>query len=149
MAMFPPKDAPLDDEERDDIYLSLPESEALGIKLRAGKKIEVKQRQSSTGAQTLRAGIEGGIEQWVKWSFDLMAKNDKGEPIKSPHEIAPPGYWTIIKKRRLLRKFEVNAAEKVAAVDAVNQRPGVGLAGSERQEMVESWLRVLWQVGYR
>ena len=141
-----PKDAPIDNEARDDIYLSLPDSAALGIKLRAGKKIEVKQRQSSTGVQTLRAGIEGGIEQWVKWSFDLMATDDKGEPIRSPHEIAPPGYWTIIKKRRLLRKFAVIAAEKVITVDAVNQRPDEGC----NMELV--WLEVngkqWWSLGF-
>lgn len=132
-----PKDAPIDDEARDDIYLSLPDSEALGIKLRAGKKIEVKQRLSSSGVQTLRAGIEGGVEQWVKWSFDLMARND---------EIASPGYWTVIKKRRLLRKFAVIAAEKVTVVDAVNQRPDEGC------NMELAWLEVngkkWWSLGF-
>src|SRR5690349_4976196 len=88
-------DAPLDDESRDDVYYGL-DSNILSFKLRPVRKsqeaeeiqrfdkVEIKQRHADAGIQKLGERVDGHVEQWVKWSLDLLQKNEKGEPVPAP-----------------------------------------------------------------
>lgn len=140
-----PADALIDDETRDDIYLSLPTTLDLGIKLRAKDRIEVKQRRVDLGVEQLRDDISGRLEQWVKWSFPLLKVDDKGNEVKPPDVALPPGSWITVKKRRLLRKFEVRPDGAVTAVSA-KSRPGQGC------NLEVAWLTIdgmtWWSLGF-
>lgn len=85
-----PTDALINNERRDNIYLSLPTTVNFGIKLRAKDKIEVKQRRGDMGVEPFRDGISGCLEQWVKWSFPLLKVNEKGNEVKPPDIALPP-----------------------------------------------------------
>ena len=117
---------PFSDESRDDIYLSLTKTTDLSIKMRAGKNLEIKQRKIDAGMQVLKDGSQGRVEQWVKWSFSIPEKNEKGEMLMVPDISSPEGSWTVVQKRRLLRKFEVKVGDIIEAVDAIKIRPKQG-----------------------
>ena len=155
---IPKQDAALDDESRDDVYYKLPVTKTLSFKLRPARKsqgiegvqrfdkVEVKQQLGEAGMQILRPGVEGQVGQWVKWSLDLLQKNEKDEPVLIADVFTPPGYWIIVKKRRLTRKFEISISDKVIAVDATTQRPHQGC------NMELAWLEVngqkWWSLGF-
>lgn len=138
------------DEKRDDIYLGLRETADLSVKaraaksngadkkLRAGTKLEVKQRQIDADMKQLWNGVEGRLEQWVKWSFDTPVKDEKGEHIMYPDISLPEGCWIGVKKRRLVRKFAINADNMTLAVD-FEARPDEGSL------MEITWLEALDQ----
>ena len=86
--------------------------------MRAREKVEVKQRRADRGMYFYREGIEGRVEQWVKWSFNIPPKNEKGESLKYPDTNQPQGAWITIEKERLLRKYEVTEDGQSQAVDA-------------------------------
>jgi hypothetical protein len=104
-------------DERDDTYLGLPYTAALGIKLRKGERIEIKERLHDQGMQVLRADVEGRVEQWVKWSFLLSLQN-----TNSPNTSLLGDAWTVVQKVRRTRKLEVRSATLVIEVDP-NSKP--------------------------
>lgn len=55
---------------RTDLYLADPGSELLGIKLREGR-LEIKQLTSHYGLVQLHRHVNGLVEQWRKWGFEL------------------------------------------------------------------------------
>ncbi len=140
-----PADALIDDERRDDIYLSLPTTLDLGIKLRASDKIEVKQRRVDRGVEQLRDDVSGRLEQWVKWSFPLLKVDEKGNEVKPPDIALPSGSWITVEKRRLLRKFEIKPDGTVAAASA-KSRPDQGC------NLEIAWLtmngQLCWSLGF-
>lgn len=61
-------------QERADHYVRLPETDALGVKLRGGEgALELKLREREHGRQELLGGIAGNVEQWRKWPVELGA----------------------------------------------------------------------------
>jgi hypothetical protein len=135
----------IDSEARPDTYLSLPDSVDLSVKVRAGKRVEIKRRHIDVGLRTWPGGVEGRVEQWLKWSFALAEKDDKGETIAGPDISAPAGSWLIVDKLRHLRKFEVKAGDKVEAVPKSSFPPqGCNL---EITRLVYS-NRVWWSLGF-
>ena len=102
---FPPKAEP----QREDLYLSLPHNDDLGIKQREGR-IEVKRRLADRGAQSFEQGTVGRLEQWVKWSFKL----EDGPPTDL---LEPAGSWISTLKSRSLRKFALLSKEEAQEVD--------------------------------
>ncbi|MGD8968471.1 MAG: hypothetical protein PVI07_13255, partial [Anaerolineae bacterium] len=55
---------------REDHYLRLSDTYALGIKLRQGR-IEAKQRVRRPGVVRFHERVTGIVEHWRKWSFQL------------------------------------------------------------------------------
>jgi hypothetical protein len=103
---------------RDDIYLSLPDSVDLGVKVRAGQRLEVKRRRVDAGVHKWRDGIAGRVEQWVKWSFVLTEQDEQGNRFEPPDVSMPPGHWIVVNKQRQLRKFAVGPGDRVEAIAA-------------------------------
>jgi hypothetical protein len=97
-------------EPRVDHYLHLPETDALGIKLREGK-IEVKQRHRDYGTVHLTERAAGTLEKWHKWSFPLAAS--QGQVVES---LAPSAAWIAVRKERWVRKHRVLAGRQVEPV---------------------------------
>jgi hypothetical protein len=81
-------------EGRTDVYLCLPETEALGVKLRdGGAALEVKLRERALGKMEFSGGVAGSPELWQKWSFPRGTSTDLG---------LPAGAWLEVDKARKL-----------------------------------------------
>ena len=146
---FVPKQNAILEEELDrlDTYLSLPSNKDLSVKLRAGKKIEVKQRQGQGQSKVLKDGIRGLVEQWVKWSFALDAQ------AASPDFANPAGCWVTVKKSRLTRKFEIKPGDLVVAIDAIVANAPAAKPPDEGCNMELAWLtswngQAWWSLGF-
>ncbi|UNU26863.1 hypothetical protein [Microcoleus vaginatus] len=98
-------------EEREDIYLLVPNCDYLGVKLR-GKTLEVKWRQAELGTMQFANRWEGKAEKWLKWvCADTMA------PI--PADIVATGKWVGVKKKRAQRLYQVSAPGSLMPVMSV------------------------------
>ena len=107
-------------EERQDLYLHLPGSEELGIKLRGpdNDKLEIKRREQDFGLSTFHGGIEGRVEQWIRWSFNLDASNPgTGNPTR------PPGAWISVSKARDTLTFRARSDGTIWEVADSNRLP--------------------------
>jgi hypothetical protein len=81
-------------EGRTDVYLCLPETEALGVKLRdRGAALELKLRERALGEMEFPGGVAGSPELWQKWSFARDTSTDLG---------LPAGAWLEVDKARRL-----------------------------------------------
>ena len=81
---------------RVDLYLALPETDTVGVKLREGL-LEVKRRDGDLGLLDLHPNVEGHGNTWTKWSFPAsMEEGHLGD-------LAPnaPGWLAVAKTRRL------------------------------------------------
>jgi hypothetical protein len=136
----------IDTESRPDTYLNVPDSAGLGVKVRAGKRVEVKRRHVDVGLRTWPGGVEGRVEQWVKWSFALADKNEKGEKIEGPDVYKPAGSWLVVEKQRQLRKFEVKGDAVAAVVAKINPLPSQG-CNLEITRLVYAH-HVWWSLGF-
>lgn len=104
-------------EERQDFYLHLAGTNALGIKLRGpnNDKIEIKRRQQDFGLKTLHSGIVGRVEHWIRWSFNIDT-NDPG--VGDPTR--PRGAWIPVSKARDTRTYSVRPDGVIQEVAARN-----------------------------
>ncbi|MDB9312287.1 hypothetical protein PN462_04160 [Spirulina sp. CS-785/01] len=100
---------PLTQPPRTDYYLQL-ENEALGIKLREGR-IEVKHRTQQYGLIPFSEQVQGNVEEWQKWSFNLT---ETPPPLVEVENW--PNWWPGVRKERKLRKFQVTRAQQVQEV---------------------------------
>lgn len=91
---------------RSDLYLALPDSETLGIKMREGK-LEFKQAGGGKNKKWEHDKVSGEIEFWQKWSFLL---ND----LNAPDNIleAYPDSWISVHKERMLHIYKPSASGK-------------------------------------
>jgi hypothetical protein len=85
-----------DPQRRTDTYLCLPETEALGVKLRdGGVALELKLRDQIS-REEFPEGVAGSLELWRKWSF----------PVKDARSIdrlsLPVEAWVTVEKARRL-----------------------------------------------
>jgi hypothetical protein len=81
---------------RVDLYLILPETDAVGVKLREGM-LEVKRKDSELGLLQLHPRVSGIGNTWTKWSFPAsMHDGHLGD-------LAPnaPGWLAVTKIRRM------------------------------------------------
>lgn len=88
-------------ETRSDRYLVLPDTDALGLKLRGGTtSLEFKLRPRPGERIDLPAGGSGRLEEWQKWSFDRSVISRV-----LPRLGLPKQRWIEVVKRR--RTFTV------------------------------------------
>src|SRR5437764_7681412 len=59
-------------EKREDSYLVFPGCDSIGVKLRAGKDLEIKAIAASPRPFQLDSGVSGRIDQWVKYSIKQL-----------------------------------------------------------------------------
>ena len=104
-------------EEREDIYLYVPECDYLGIKLRQGR-LEIKWRQAELGVVSFGNHVEGKAEKWSKW----LCEDSMAETFQPKSAIGQS--WVRVKKARLQRQYQVlpdNSATAVPVTDSINQ----------------------------
>lgn len=89
-------------EEREDVYLHIPECEYLGIKLRQ-KRLEIKLRKAELDALRFGDNLEGKAEKWVKWSCE-----DPTAESLIPVDLVKKAPWLTVKKVRCQRKYQVS-----------------------------------------
>jgi hypothetical protein len=104
-------------ESRVDRYLRLPNGDALGIKLRENR-IEIKIRTTVYGNVTFNNGVEGRMEGWRKWSFELADDNSKATAIGDA-DLS----WVSIEKERILKRFLSDDQGRTIPVPADDTRP--------------------------
>ena len=86
-------------QERADCYLRLPETDALGVKVRGGEGwLELKLREHALGEQELSGDAAGAVEQWRKWSFEPAGDHPSGHGL----DLASGSLVTVHKLRRLV-----------------------------------------------
>ncbi len=99
---------------RTDHYLVLPGSSEVGVKVRDGRKLEVKARTRMPRPFSLASGASvGRQDEWVKWSHDDHDVAGRLAAVGSSSS-----EWVPVDKRRWLRKFRVAVAGQVEEVDA-------------------------------
>lgn len=87
-------------EKREDVYLCVPDSDYMGIKLRQGR-LEIKWRQAEFGVVCFGESVEGKAEKWGKWS----CSDRTGESFQVA-TVANHAYWVNIQKVRYLRQYQ-------------------------------------------
>lgn len=86
-------DAP---ETRSDVYLVLPGTDALGVKIRGGTtRFELKLRPGAPRTLELPGGSAGGLEEWQQWSFTRPALSRL-----FPRVGLPKAEWLEVNKER-------------------------------------------------
>jgi len=100
-------------EIREDIYLLEPDLRGLSVKVRAGRALEVKAYQGSTGVLEVTGRALGRMESWQKWSFpcDRLSRED-GDPVG----------WIPVRKRRRVSWFSLVGGETGCAVELTEVR---------------------------
>jgi hypothetical protein len=104
-------------ESRFDRYLRLPQEDALGIKLRENR-LEIKIRTTVYGNVTFNIGVEGCLEGWRKWSFELADGYAEATAIGD----SDPS-WLSIGKGRVLKRFLVDDQRRTIPVPADDTQP--------------------------
>ncbi|CAN5480895.1 hypothetical protein BH11BAC3_BH11BAC3_09060 [soil metagenome] len=129
--------------DRQDYYLSLPGSDNLSVKLREPKidkvtgklsgKIEVKVFVKNLGEYLAENGFPGLMNQWAKFSFDLLpGENNLANIVNSfvEKENQLPGYkdyWLQVNKNRLLLMYDVQTKKIAVPGEFVNEGCGIEL----------------------
>ena len=99
---------------RTDHYLVLPGSNEVGVKVRDGRKLEIKARTGTPQPLSLATGASvGRQDEWVKWSHE---DSDVAGRLAALEGSSPE--WVPVAKQRWLRKFLVDAAGQVEETDA-------------------------------
>ncbi len=129
--------------DRQDYYLSLPELGNLSVKIREPKidkessklfgKIEVKVFAKNLGEYKVQGDFPGLMNQWVKFSFDLLPGENNLENIVNSFlakENQFPGYkdyWLQVNKNRLLLMYDVQIKKIAVADEFINEGCGIEL----------------------
>jgi hypothetical protein len=104
-------------ESRVDRYLRLPNEDALGIKIRENR-LEIKTRTTAYGNVTINIGVEGRLEGWRKWSFELAYVHSEAALIGD----SDPS-WLSIEKERILKRFLLDDQGRTIPVPADDTQP--------------------------
>ncbi len=95
---------------RTDYYLSLPDNDSIGVKIREGA-VEVKQRQRQYGIEHFHDRVAGAVEHWQKWIFSLAVPNVATTEVNSS-----AASWIAVQKSRLWGQYKITAAAQAIAV---------------------------------
>jgi hypothetical protein len=83
-------------QTRSDVYLVLPGTDALGVKIRGGTgAFELKLRPRPSQSLGLAAGVTGQLEEWQRWSLTRPAISRL-----FPRLGLPKGRWLEVRKER-------------------------------------------------
>lgn len=87
-------------QQREDVYLYIPESDFLGVKLRQGS-LEIKWRTAELGVVSFGV-VAGKAEKWSKWSCN----DSTGEAFQSAMVLGKSS-WVSVQKVRFLQHYQV------------------------------------------
>lgn len=104
------------DETRTDRYLVLATDEDMGVKVRAGERLEIKTLSHRERDVAVSDTVVGTLEQWFKWSFPLAAAPPGEAEIDQN-----PGTWIRTYKSRWLVEVE-DCVIELAEVDVGDER---------------------------
>lgn len=90
-----------DEPPRTDSYLIIKDTDGLGAKFRMGR-LEIKQRQESWGILQLNDPVQGLVEHWIKWSFEIAGSADLPAGL-----VRPESNWADVQKLRKLRRYQL------------------------------------------
>jgi hypothetical protein len=92
---------------RTDMYLNIPDTENLGIKLREGG-LDIKQCHEPGIEYSFTDYVSGYLEQWSKWRFPLSE-------LHSPLQLltGEPSCWIPVNKKRRLYVYTVSSDNTV------------------------------------
>lgn len=93
---------------RKDDYLLFPDCDTVGVKLRGGKKLEIKALVAASRPLSLDNGVNGRTDQWVKWSFEDKDK-ENNNLLALETKLHKSGQWVRVHKERYLRKFSFDS----------------------------------------
>lgn len=85
---------------RIDLYLNVPDGEALGVKIREGQ-VQVKRRERIIDCYAVRGVVPADVEQWAKWSFPVSSASEPA--IRSDPR------WLPVRKVRELLLFQLDS----------------------------------------
>jgi hypothetical protein len=88
-------------EEREDVYLVVPECEYLNIKLRQ-QRLEIKWRQAELEEVIWKNQNAGQVEKWLKWMCEAPPSVNL-----IPENVSEASQWVHVKKSRFQRKYQV------------------------------------------
>ena len=95
----------INETERTDTYLVLPDTNKVGIKVREGR-VEIKKMIDLPDEIRINENIAGQSEIWQKWSF--ATRQSGNLPLSF---ILEPSQWINIRKSRSLYRFAIEAGE--------------------------------------
>ena len=100
------------EEVRVDKYLIFPACDSVGVKLRDGKKFEVKSLIAAP-RPFVGEGFNGRTDCWVKWSFEESEKDPAKQHLPKVAEAMLAGdQWISVEKTRMLRKFSATNGDQ-------------------------------------
>jgi len=98
---------------RTDYYIAFPGSNDVGVKVRDGRKLEIKARTKAPEPFSLATGASVGRQDvWTKWSHEDREVAGRLAALagNSPE-------WVAVAKKRWVRKFHLDASGNVVEVD--------------------------------
>ncbi len=128
------------EEVRVDKYLIFPACDSVGVKLRDGKKFEVKSLIAAP-RPFVGEGFNGRTDSWVKWSFD-----DKQHMPKVAEAMLVGDQWISVEKTRMLRKFSATNGD-LQPVDP-DLRPDCGCNIELTRLQVEATKTIWFTLGF-
>jgi hypothetical protein len=142
-------------ECREDQYLFLPNSEDIGIKLRPWNdeegskkppKLEIKWRKKkNTNFDIIDNKISGTLEEWVKWGWVFTTTPESTDTGFDFFSILPNGPGIIIKKGRVLRRYNYQDISKsVERIDTNSGEEGLQCEVTKLNCNNETW----WSIGF-
>ena len=122
-------------DSREDAYLVDPLLHGLSVKIRAGRRFEVKVRDSSPGILDVADRVRGRIEAWRKWSFPigLLKLDDAGSPS-----------WAVVHKRRWTIRFQLVSGRPTAEAPELTGESACGVDLTEVRSGGATW----WSLGF-
>ncbi|MCO6175627.1 hypothetical protein NHF50_11295 [Flavobacterium sp. NRK F10] len=128
-----------DNYPRYDYYLSLPDIDSLGIKIRDPREmkeglvshVEIKKQIEENKTFKFNEHIEGQLNTWIKYSIKLVDAPLIVEILNSGN--ATTG-WIPVAKDRLILKYDLNTRKLVSATTFVDEGCGIELTRFKLKE---------------
>ncbi|MBE9127532.1 MULTISPECIES: hypothetical protein [unclassified Coleofasciculus] len=128
-------------EEREDVYLYVPDCSYLNIKVRQGS-LEVKWRKKELGIRQFSNSWEGNVETWLKWLCD-----DPAQESFIPKTSIEKKPWVRVKKVRSQRHYEGITCELTQLYINTDTWWTVAFEGDVEEVSPDSFDRVVSEMG--
>jgi hypothetical protein len=131
-----------EEDARTDHYLLLSGSNEVGVKVRDGRKLEIKARTAMPQPLSLETGASVGRQDtWVKWSHE-----DREVAARLAALEGDSPEWLAVAKKRWIRKFRLDAAGNAEETDPSTELDlGCKVELSEVTVRGESWWTVAFE----
>jgi hypothetical protein len=127
-------------EEREDLYLYIPDCDYLNIKLRQGN-LEVKWRKAELGILQVGDDWEGKVEKWLKWSCE-----DPTQQSMMPAEVVSKGPWVSVMKERCQRRYSSRTPSGNAERPSQRQYQGISYELTQLKVKNDAWWSIAFEM---